>query len=327
MCIRDSNTNEVRGTVDVSGIAGDDISVNSVDITNPNFLNDTTSTSTTRGVTFAVTNTNEIRGTVDVSGLDEEAVVILTTTGQDVPPNGVAYVSSTEQYWNVSGSGQTGVTTTTDFTAQDTWRRIVDITNLENQVQDLENHPKGITRIEDATDYPRASTVSYGADYWNATRRSEIQTLDFGVRFLVGSRHLLVNNNNVNFTGLSVGDVLSVRTGFVDSDNPGTEIARFRVGSVQGRAARFDALDDATVTFLFNNRDTANSDSSTYFFTASQRNTIFAGWHEETASHPTDVLLTRQADNTVGTRSIGGTDPNNIATLSDAISPVSYTHL
>ena len=53
-------------------------------------------------------------------------IVILTATNQDVEPNGVAYVSRTEQYWNISPLTQSNVVLATDFADTAVWRQIGD---------------------------------------------------------------------------------------------------------------------------------------------------------------------------------------------------------
>ncbi|MDA7993461.1 MAG: hypothetical protein MPJ25_10530, partial [Pirellulales bacterium] len=85
-----------------------------------------TATATTNMLTVDGDGTVEIRNLPTSTGSGGGEVVILTATGQTVPDNGVAYVSLTEQYWNISGADQTNVVLTTDFTDTNTWARVGD---------------------------------------------------------------------------------------------------------------------------------------------------------------------------------------------------------
>ena len=230
-----------------------------------------------------------------------------------------------------TSTGSTPTQTNTDWDpiegdiTQDTFDALVtrvstnetNITDLDNRVTILETHPQGITRIEDATDWPATSSETIGNDdYWNDTRRGDLLSGDYGARFNVDSRHFYITNRTVNVTGLTVGDIYSVRNGFVDTNNPGTEDARFRVGSFSSRAARFDALTDETVTWLESNRDAGESRGDLYVFdTAAERSAVFNNWHLVTPGHSEERIITQEQNRDVGTRSIGGSASGNIATV------------
>ena len=53
-------------------------------------------------------------------------VIQISGTGQDVPVDDLAYISSSQQYFNISGQIQTAVDTDTDFTNTNIWARIGD---------------------------------------------------------------------------------------------------------------------------------------------------------------------------------------------------------
>ena len=192
-------------------------------------------------------------------------------------------------------------------------------------IENLESHPFGITRIEDASDWPTIMLESYDAtDYWTATRRGQVFLSDYGVRFVVGGRHLYVNNRSADFTDINNGDIFSVRENFIDADDPGNEVARFRIGNVRGRSLRADALTDDTVTWLFARRNTGESTASTYIFDqTSERDAIFTGWHLVTPGHSENRIITQEANGNVGTRSIGSGGTGNIATIGNLGSVIS----
>ena len=123
--------------------------------------------------------TNWLRIGADVGDADSVTITVLSATSQNIAVNGLAYVSATEIYQNISSSIQAAVLTT-DFSSATTWLRIgaapaggVSITQVDTTLRDIP---------EDAIVYVSATELYQnisGAAINNVTSSTDFTTSDW----------------------------------------------------------------------------------------------------------------------------------------------------